>query len=664
MRLFARLTAFAALFALPATAAAVESDPIPIEHFAVRNSMSQAQVSPDGKHLAYLTIQSRDGNPFLEIRQIDNLGAEPIRLAADPMEFTSISWVADDFLLFTARQKVRNKIDGFNQGIYESKVGVYDLVEEEFRTFETQTSRFGATISVANVLPGSPDEVLLSIPLTNAGGADEDPFESFRPRQYYRVNLRTGRDRLVYKGNNRIATATFDAEGNPRFAAGYERGRQEFVFYTRKPGEEQWDESFTLDPENFFEAATTGIVGFDPDDESIYYMLSPNGEEYVSLWEYNIDTKSFGEKIFGASGADVGGTIGHSNSWMNPEEIVGAWYYGEKPIVEWFATPGGDEHAAFDEAFMNAIPNGHFITPTSRSRDGETWVINNVGPRDPGSFYLLKNGELSFLGSANPLVNGEQLADVEYIKYPSRHGDLMIPGYLTVPNTPGPHPLVVVPHGGPYVSEVILYDEWGQLLASRGYMVLQPQYRGSLGHGRTHYMTTWAQHGLAMQDDKDDGALYLIEEGRVDPDRVAMFGWSYGGYAALVAASRDPNIYQCVVAGAAVADPDLQLSYYRSVLLPAEERWEVQRRAGINPMKEIEKINVPMFLVHGAVDQRVPFEHMRKYEPRLRRAGVDYEFMKLEGADHFFNTLFYDHFMEFYPALINYLETDCGPGGL
>ena len=216
------------------------------------------------------------------------------------------------------------------------------------------------------------------------------------------------------------------------------------------------------------------------------------------------------------------------------------------------------------------------------------------------------------------------------------------------------------------MSEVIGYDEWGQFLANNGYMVLQPQYRGSRGHGKDHYLSTLNQHGLAMQDDKDDGALYLVKQGLADPDRLAMFGWSYGGYAALVAVTRENQIYQCSIAGAPVADPSMQMNYYVNQLRDFEKDWENQRRSGISPVEEVAKINIPLMFIHGTVDQRVPYEHKKVYERAVKKAGKQdmVEFLDLELADHFSNTLYYRHQEKLYTNMLRFLKEDCGPDGL
>ena len=262
-----------------------------------------------------------------------------------------------------------------------------------------------------------------------------------------------------------------------------------------------------------------------------------------------------------------------------------------------------------------------------------------------------------------PYLEKEQLADVTYISYPSRDGKT-ITGYVTTPNGEGPFPLVVMPHGGPYVSETIdTYDEWAQMLANNGYMVLQPQYRGSRKYGLEFYKAAFingSEVGRAMQDDKDDGALFLAKEGLVDRDKIAMFGWSYGGYAALVAASRDNQIYQCVIAGAAVTDPDMQLDYYRYRMEGSQKVEQYSWDTAISPIKEVDKVNVPILIIHGDVDQRVPPEHFEKYVDELDRAGVLYKKLILEGADHFSNTLFYHHKISLYENMLEFLGNDCG----
>jgi len=232
-----------------------------------------------------------------------------------------------------------------------------------------------------------------------------------------------------------------------------------------------------------------------------------------------------------------------------------------------------------------------------------------------------------------------------------------------VPNGEGPFPLVVMPHGGPHVSEYVIFDEWAQMLANNGYMVLQPQYRMSMGYGLEHFTSAFvrgSEAGGKMQDDKDDGALHLVEEGLVDPDRIAMFGWSYGGYAALVAASRTPQIYQCVIAGAAVSNYRRQANEYGGGVKGRNKIWQEYQYNAVHPTDEVGKVNVPVLLVHGSVDQRVRPRQARMYLKELEKHNKPYKYLELDGADHFSNTLFYGHKIELYESMIDFLTNDCG----
>lgn len=637
-------------FCLNFTAPVAAAELIPLEHFAVREAIQQVELAPDGKHLALMKIASKDGNPIIEIYETADLTKRPRRIAADPMEFTSLIWVSDEVLAINARQIVRKRIEGFNQGIYEFKSVYYNLDTKRFK-------EFGSNTQVEGLLPKEPDSILISQSNTDLSLFADDPFAAFRPRSYYKFDLKTGAKRLVIKGNARVASAVFDPMGNPRFAVGYDVSSREFVYYARSPGEDKWRIIVRLDS---YDQSTFNVVAFDPQRPDIAYAIANNGRDMAGLWELNLKTGEFGELLYGRTDAEVAAVISHSDPFSHPGEMVGLRHFAELHKPVWF----DEEEAGLYAGLRQAIPNAYDLTITTRSRDASTMTIFNQGPRDPGSYYLLQGGSLRYIGGHYPHIKAENLSDVSLIYYMARDGR-RIPAYLTTPSRgKAPFPLVVLPHGGPYIAEVIDYDEWGQLLANRGYMVLQPQYRGSRGFGLDHYLSSDSQHGLKMQDDKDDGALHLIKEGLVDPDRVAMFGWSYGGYAAAVAASRTPQIYQCAVAGAPVTDGTYQLLFYRDQLIPAQEAWELQRRKGISPMEDVAKVNVPILLIHGRQDQRVPYSHATRWADALTKAGKTFKFVTLEGADHFSNTLFYRHQLELYQELTSFLENDCGPGGL
>lgn len=627
---------------------------IPVEVWSLREAIREVKVSPDGRYLAMMKIESKNGDPIIEIRETADLAKKPIRLAAEPMEFTFLDWVADDYIVFSARQKVRTRIDGVNQGVYEFRLAGYDVSEREF-----VKSIFDENTSIENPLPREADTILIAKSRINDSVTEGDPFAAFRPREYYRLNLETGAKTFVMKGNDRIAQAVFDDEGNPRFAQGYDAATREFVYYTRGLAETTWKEIRRVDS---YDQSTFAVLGVRKDDPDVGYALANNGADKAGLWEIDLQSGKLTTLLFAPESADVIAPRFHSNFWAEGSRVVGANYFGERILTHWFDEV---EQYLFTQ-LRAAIPNAHNLSIISRARDDSAMTILNRGPRDPGSYYLLTADGLAFIGSENPLVPAEALADVEFVRFEARDGR-EIPAYITVPQGEPPFSAVVLPHGGPYVPELIDYDEWGQVLANHGYLVIQPGFRGTQGWGLGHYMAgLGGEWGKAMQDDKEDAADYLVRRGLAARDRIAIFGWSYGGYAALAAATRGNTVFRCAIAGAPVADLPQAVADFTRGSIPASQTFLLDNYAGVSPEDEAGKLNMPLLLIHGDVDQRVPIKHSQEMARALRRAGKDdqFKFVTLKGADHFYDTLFQDHQELMYTSMINFLENDCGPGGL
>ena len=670
------------------TATAADGVPtVPVEVWALRDSVTSVDISPDGKHLAMLRMPSKDGEYVLEIYKTSDLSKPWRRLDADKMEIISARFISDDYLFGNAWQVVRKKVEGPEDDVRGYRTWSYSLKTNKFSGAE-------GSFTLANVLPKEPDKVLIATATPNDGGFGVDPFAAFTPRSYYKYDLGKGTKELVMRGNPEHPQVLFDIDGNPRFSQGVKEGSNELVYYYRLPDEKSWKElpqRYDLDKhENLYRVlgGFQGLVGFKSDDPTIGYVIDNRGEDKAALWELDFKTGEFGRKLYSNPNADVLGIETNSMYWAGDNTLAAAVYPGAKIERHWF----DPAEKQLYELFEKGIPNAHYVDITSRSRDGKTMIVYNVGPRDPGSYWLFLDGKVGKLASRNPLLKPEDLSDVEFITYKARDGR-SIPAYVTKPKGRGPFPLVVLPHGGPHVNEVIHYDEWGQLLANAGYMVLQPQYRISVGWGKEHFDAGYGEHGLAMQDDKDDGVKHLVEQGLVDPDRVAMFGWSYGGYAALVASQREPNLYQCAIAGAAVADPAKSYREGRNPYSPkALDEWAKRRGTiGINPIADVAKTNIPLMMVHGDVDHRVEYWHYKDYKGAMEKADknalvivgeddtnydrgsggtgaapqqVVAKYVTLEGAGHFYSTLMYEHQEELYTQMLGFLKNDCGPGGL
>ena len=645
-----RYTCFALLFSLCVTE--VSAEPYPLDYWARRPAVTGVSLSPDGSQFALTRILERGGNPIIELYDSDNLDKEPLRIDSSPMEILpGIQWIDDDVFLFRARQQVREIIEGFNQGVYERRNVKYDGSKKN--PIGQIRQKF---FQVEEILPNKKNKIIISIQEGVPDGL-QAVSRTIRPRSYWEYDVKTNRRKLLMRGKIALGNIQFDSEGNATHAFGYDVRTDEYTYHWRPKGTKEWREMYRQHEDSF--ETFRPII---PDDtaENHFLVLAHNGYDKVGLWSFDAENQKFSEAVYRRNDVDGGYPFGHSNRLANPDEVAGISWCKDKCHREFF----NGQEAALYQQLEALIPNADQVRVSGRSRDGNTLIVSNSGPRDPGTYYLIRNGKVSKISGAKPYLEHDQLAKVEYITYKARDGET-ISGYVTVPNGEGPFPLVVMPHGGPYVSETVdRFDEWSQMLANNGYMVLQPQYRGSQKYGLDFYKSAFingSEAGRAMQDDKDDGALYLVKQGLVDPDRMAMFGWSYGGYAALIAAAREDQIYQCVIAGAAVTDPDMQMDYYRyriegSAKIEQLTTWD----GAVSPIKEVKKINVPMLVVHGDNDQRVPPEHFDKYIDELDRAGIDYQKLILEGADHFSNTLFYHHKIALYETMLDFFENDCG----
>ncbi|MFO6445817.1 alpha/beta hydrolase family protein [Erythrobacter sp. NE805] len=631
---------------------------VPIDVWALRDVVNAVQISPDGKHLLVHKVESKEGEYILEIYDTADLSKPLRRLNADPMEIVSAQWVSNDVIFGAAWQVNRKTVKGPEDDVRDYKTYAYSLSANKF-------SNVDGNFSIVNLLPNDPDHVLVATGAIVADGTGVDPYAAVRPRSYYKFDLRNGTRSLVLRGGGKIPyVSTWDDEGNPRYTEIQDLGAGKIISYYRKPGDSDWTKLNELDlndPKNLYRilGGFVGVAGFDPKDPNIGYLIDNlNGEDKAALYEFDFTTGKVGKKLFQAEDSDVMGI--QLSSIPGTSKLVAARYPGAKMERHWF----DEEEKALYEALEQQIPYAWQVSIASRSLDGKSMVVTNRGPHDPGSFWLVKDGKLAKLGSRNPLLNPDQLADVKYIRYPARDG-LMIPGWITIPKGKPPFPLIVQHNGGPQVNGMVGYDEWGQMLANAGYMVFHPDQRISVGWGQKHFDAGYGEHGGKMQDDKDDGVKYLIDQGLVDPNRVAFFGWSYGGYAALVSLSREPQLYQCAIAGAAVANPEKQYLGRRNADLKALDEWERRRGTiGINPMNEIAKVNIPLLMIHGNVDRRVQYYHFKEYQKAFEAAGKTGEFVTLEGADHFYNTLMFNHQQQLYTKMLDYLANDCGPGGL
>ncbi|HST44219.1 MAG TPA: alpha/beta fold hydrolase, partial [Luteimonas sp.] len=308
------------------------------------------------------------------------------------------------------------------------------------------------------------------------------------------------------------------------------------------------------------------------------------------------------------------------------------------------------------------------VAVTSGSRDARHAVVTVWGDRDPGSYYLFDRDSKrsALMVRAKPWLDPGALAPARPVDIPTRDGG-MLDGYLTIPLRGTSPPLVVMPHGGPFgIRDGWDYDEEVQVLAARGYAVLRVNFRGSAGRGRAFIEAGYRQWGGLMQDDLTDATRWALANGHGQAGRTCLWGSSYGGYAALMGAVRAPELYQCVVATAAVTDLNLMRSW-GDIKRSRSGRRYLERAVGDDPKRLLEaspvahagRIRAQVLMIHGKRDQRVSFEHAKAMLAAFDKAGkaVDHDFFRNETHGIWGD----ENRMSYYTQVLDFLDSHIGP---
>jgi dienelactone hydrolase len=349
---------------------------------------------------------------------------------------------------------------------------------------------------------------------------------------------------------------------------------------------------------------------------------------------------------------------------FNQQEMIG--YY--VPALNGALTFTDPQWQALQEAPRHAFPDQQvrFLTWTE---DRQTLLVEASSDVDAGTVYVWDRGagKMYQLGRTYPELEPGQLAPMEEVTYKARDG-LEIGAYLTIPKgaVRAQLPVVVMPHGGPFARDTWGFDFLVQMLASRGYAVLQPNFRGSEYQGREFQEAGEGEWGRKMQDDLTDGVHWLMAEGIADPDRICIVGWSYGGYAALMGVIKSPDLYACAASINGVADLKRlrgRYSYDRYWRQQIDELLGVDRSTvdDYSPVSQAERVTAPVLIVHARDDGRVPFEHGETMARRLQAAERDVTMIEIAHGDHgLWNG---DSRLQMLTALERFLSDHLGSGG-
>ena len=628
-----------ALLLCACAAGGVRAESIPIQAWVHDPVIDSVGVSPNGEQLAALTLRDINGPPEITVWQTRDMSLPPRRFKPVDVKSLALFWLNDEYLLVVGRQKFDYRYGARSTKWFRDKLYVVDDEGQQFR--ELLPNR-GGSKGVFDVLPRDKNKFLVEhVNREFASDIYEVDLGNFNARRVYR----SASDVDIFSDHEGVI------RGRQELTGSGDRTRVSFSYKHPETGD--WEVHHEL-----VASQREGMqpVAFDPDGRHVY-MVDNTGRERAVLRSYDLITRELGEPIFGGESVSATGVI----QARNPEDfgtIIGFTGYAENAIriytdARW---------AAIQARLEEALPADQQHRVTSMSDDLTIMVVRSSGPREPGSYQLLVNGQqLVALGRSFPLLPPDQLANMEFVGYEARDG-LEIPAFLTLPaKGEAPFPAVVVPHGGPWARDFLGWDLWAQFLANRGYAVLQPQYRGSDGWGQTLWRAGDKEWGQKMQDDKDDGARWLAAQGIADAGRIAIFGYSYGGFAAMAASVRPGSPFQCAIAGAGLSE----LRSFDKVTYnnPFQRQFQNPTIAGMSPLDHVRDAAIPIYVFHGERDQRVPINQSEKFVRALRRAGKDVKYTEIVDLWHSLPWWPQHHFAVL-TSIEEYLANDCGPNGL
>ncbi|MEA3052567.1 MAG: hypothetical protein QOG72_1470 [Sphingomonadales bacterium] len=606
--------------------------------FGARESVLDVALSPSGKKVAFIS-PGPGRTTFLYTVDVAE-GAEPRQtLSADgkPERISRCGWVSEERLVCTIYMVVSDIVPGVTTGAtrliaINADGSNIKLVSRRSRDTD-QYVAFGGG-EVIDWQPGSEGSILMGrqyVPEARMGTNLQDSREGYGVDRVDTANLNAKtvepakRDAFDYisdgRGNVRIM-----AVGNVAGATGYDSGR--ITFYYRTKGERDWK---TLGNYNSITDEGFYPVAVDPDLDVVFGLKKGAGGRWA-LYSVTLDGSKTETLVFAHPQVDVAGTVRIGRA----RRVVGVTYSTERREAVYFDKP----LAALGRALSKAIPGLPLIRFEDSSADESKLLLWAGSDTDPGRYYLFDKAtkQLAELMLSRPQLESATLATMKPVTYKAADGT-QVPAYLTLP--PGSSgknlPAIVMPHGGPSAR-----DEWGfdwlvQFFANRGYAVLQPNYRGSAGYGDAWYQQNGFQSWRSAIGDVNDAGRWLVGQGIADPSKLAIVGWSYGGYAALQSGVLDPNLFKAVVAIAPVTDlgtlvkDSAEFSNYK--LVKNFIGTGPHLREG-SPAQNADRIKAPVLIFHGDMDLNVGINQSRIMQDKLKAAGARSELIVYPGLDH------------------------------
>lgn len=626
--------ASAAATPAPAPAAAAANtarEPVSIDVMAWSPGMLHARLSPDGKHVAAIVFNGLSHT--LMLAPADTLVFKPIVHSVKAQDGFYEYDKIPRFVIWIDKELIAvDYTFGANSVNLEGKF-VADLGE-------------GLIGRVSGGDPASP--MVLA-------------YTDLKSGEIARFNARTGKKtRFSFPMSGRAMRIAYDAAGEPRAVTMIDSS-----FFSKASSVSNWyrpaDGAAWQKLAQFKVSDDYWVPLYVPDEPNSLVIRSRLGRDTFAIFSYDTSTRTVGDMMAGHPSLDIVDVDG-----LEKELFKRVWTSGMQPTQHWFDPVWAKLQMSVDAALPKRI------NILSGNPEGRV-LVYSYGDVDPGAWYILDTRAKTMrnFGTVHSSIDPAAMRPMNSISYPSKDG-LDIPAYLTLPPGPGKAlPTVVMLHGGPSLRDRWAFNVDVQLLASRGYAVLQPQFRGSSGFGRKFQEAGYGQWGLAMQDDVTAGVEHLVRQGIADPARVCLYGASYGGYAALWGLVKTPHLYRCAISFAGVTDLELMFedSSDRNANKVVMEL--LRSRVGdniankdqfdaVSPLRHAARITAPVLLMHGELDRRVPIVHANKFRQALKENGKSFEWVMFEDEGHTVQQAANQRL--YFKTVLQFLDKHIGPG--
>ncbi|WP_243049714.1 S9 family peptidase [Dyella sp. RRB7] len=635
------------------------AEQVPLADLARHEQYGAVKISDDGRYLAATTVV--DGKPLLALIDLINKKGGMIH-PREGNQIVDFWWVNDHRVLYTEGTEVSGFDRPFSTGeifgvnadgsgadiLFGYRAGGAGSTGSHIQRTESER----ASAELISTLRDDPNHVLIGVSPWDSGA--DGAFT-----KVYLMDVRDGTKHQVATAPVRNASLLADHHGVVRFASGVDSHDYEQVYYREGDGK-PWTLLFQGDGERGVAYPMT----FNQDD-TLVYMSCADAGKVSALCPWDAATKTMQSPVWSSASTDMTGLV-HS---LDRRDVVGVYSMPSTPAVE--AIVAGADSIKAIATLSHALP-GESVHIVSTTKDGSKAVALASSDMDPGTFYLWD----AATGKATPLlqraswIKPSQMAAMQPVEFKARDG-LALHGYLSMP--PGKEqakhlPLVMYIHGGPFgVRDEWQFDPYVQMLATRGYAVLQVNYRGSGGYGHDFEHAGFRQWGGKMQDDVTDATHWAIEQGIATPGHICIFGGSYGGYAALEGAVKEPDLYRCAIGYVGVYDLSMMYtdgdisdrtvgkSYLRMALGtdPAE-------LASHSPVNQLDKLKASVMLVVGGADVRVPPRQGQSLHAALQSRGIAHEWVYKPNEGHGF----YDeaNTAELFQRVTQFLDRNIGQG--